>query len=35
MAGEWKNAAISQAADIISGGTPKTGVAEYWNGNIP
>ena len=21
--------------DIISGGTPKTSVAEYWNGDTP
>lgn len=26
---------FSNAVDIISGGTPKTSVPEYWNGNIP
>lgn len=32
---EWKEKSISQIADIISGGTPKTSVSEYWNGDIP
>lgn len=26
---------LTNFIDIISGGTPKTDVAEYWNGNIP
>ena len=26
---------LSTVIDIISGGTPKTNVAEYWNGDIP
>lgn len=29
---EWK---ISEIAEILSGGTPKTQILEYWNGNIP
>lgn len=32
---EWKEASLSEVCDIIGGGTPKTFVAEYWNGNIP
>lgn len=31
----WTIKRISQIANIISGGTPKTEIAEYWNGNIP
>ena len=31
----WKNYKVSELADIIGGGTPKTSIAEYWNGNIP
>ncbi len=26
---------VSTVADIVSGGTPKTSVSEYWNGPIP
>lgn len=26
---------LSEIADIISGGTPKKKVKEYWHGNIP
>lgn len=26
---------LSELMDIIGGGTPKTSIAEYWNGNIP
>lgn len=26
---------LSELVDIIGGGTPKTSVSEYWNGNIP
>ncbi len=26
---------LSQVMELIGGGTPKTSVAEYWNGNIP
>ncbi|MGN6214866.1 restriction endonuclease subunit S [Parafilimonas sp.] len=31
----WKKYKLSQITEIIGGGTPKTSVAEYWNGNIP
>lgn len=26
---------LTQVCDVLSGGTPKTNVPEYWNGNIP
>lgn len=26
---------LSELMDIIGGGTPKTSIAEYWNGDIP
>ncbi|MBF0802974.1 MULTISPECIES: restriction endonuclease subunit S [unclassified Neisseria] len=32
---EWREYKISDIADVIGGGTPKTEVQEYWNGNIP
>ena len=32
---KWTLTRISEMADIISGGTPKTDILEYWNGNIP
>lgn len=31
----WSTESLSASADIISGGTPKTSVADYWNGGIP
>lgn len=31
----WHYYKVSDFAEIIGGGTPKTGVPEYWNGNIP
>lgn len=31
---EWPTAALSEVANIISGGTPKSGVAEYWEGDV-
>lgn len=34
FAGEWKKHQLSNIGDIIGGGTPSTGVAKYWNGNI-
>ena len=33
--GEWREYKISDIADVIGGGTPKTSVDEYWNGDIP
>jgi type I restriction enzyme S subunit len=31
----WEVVAFTEIADVLSGGTPKTDVSEYWNGNIP
>lgn len=31
----WKEYRLSDLIDIIGGGTPKTSISEYWNGNIP
>ena len=30
----WEQRKLSDVADIIGGGTPSTGVAEYWDGDI-
>jgi len=35
LMGEWEDYKISDIADVIGGGTPKTSIEEYWNGNIP
>ena len=32
---DWKTFRVKEFADVIGGGTPKTKVAEYWNGSIP
>lgn len=32
---EWKECTLNNIIDLISGGTPKTSKAEYWNGDIP
>lgn len=34
MANNWQTYKLSEICEIISGGTPKTSIAEYWNGNI-
>ena len=31
---EWKETELNQIGSIVSGGTPSTAIAEYWNGNI-
>ena len=31
----WELTPFTEIADVLSGGTPKTDVAEYWNGEIP
>ena len=31
----WEQYAISDLVHIIGGGTPKTSIGEYWNGDIP
>jgi len=33
--GGWGFGAMSNIIDLIGGGTPKTSVEEYWNGEIP
>lgn len=35
MSENWKTYKLSDVFEIIGGGTPKTTVNEYWNGNIP
>lgn len=35
MAGEWRRMYLADAVEIISGGTPKTTVPDYWGGDIP
>lgn len=32
---EWSRIKIEDVAEIVSGGTPSTQIAEYWNGTIP
>ncbi len=32
---KWKEYKLGDVAEIVGGGTPKTKVSEYWNGNIP
>ena len=32
---DWEIYRLSDIVDIIGGGTPKTRVQEYWNGDIP
>ncbi len=31
----WQEAVLSEIIDLIGGGTPKTKIKEYWDGNIP
>ncbi len=31
----WEAVAFTEIADVLSGGTPKTTVQEYWGGSIP
>jgi type I restriction enzyme S subunit len=31
----WETGSILRQADLLSGGTPKTDVPTYWNGNVP
>ncbi len=35
MASEWKQVTFADVIELISGGTPKTNVPEYWGGPIP
>ena len=31
----WRECKLGEIIEIIGGGTPKTSISEYWNGNIP
>lgn len=31
----WREVKLGDVINLIGGGTPKTSIAEYWNGNIP
>ncbi|KIM07172.1 MAG: hypothetical protein KU29_07405 [Sulfurovum sp. FS06-10] len=31
----WRECKLGEVLEIIGGGTPKTSIFEYWNGNIP
>jgi type I restriction enzyme S subunit len=31
----WRSTPVAEIADIVAGGTPSTGVSEYWDGDIP
>ena len=31
----WKAGVVDDAVEILSGGTPKTSVSDYWDGDIP
>lgn len=35
MSSDWDEFVLSDAIEIIGGGTPKTSIDEYWNGDIP
>ena len=32
--GEWKEYLLGEVAEIVGGGTPKTKIKEYWNGEV-
>jgi len=32
---DWKEYKLGEIIDLIGGGTPKTSILEYWNGDIP
>jgi len=32
---EWKECKLGECIELIGGGTPKTAIPEYWNGNNP
>lgn len=31
----WPMVALGEACDVVSGGTPKTSEASYWDGDVP
>ena len=32
---EWPMVKLGEVAEVVSGGTPKTSIAEYWDGDVP
>ena len=32
---QWQKVRLGEVAEIVNGGTPKTSIPEYWNGEIP
>jgi len=34
MSGNWKYSELGNYCSVVNGSTPKTGIDEYWNGNI-
>ena len=32
---EWRETNVLEIIELVGGGTPKTKISEYWNGNIP
>ena len=30
----WQNRALKDVSQVVNGGTPKSGVAEYWGGDV-
>lgn len=34
MSSEWQHVRIDEIADVVGGGTPKTGEPDYWDGDI-
>lgn len=34
FSGEWQRKRLGDLADIVGGGTPSTGIASYWDGDI-
>ena len=35
LSNDWRECRLGDIIDVIGGGTPKTSVTEYWNGDIP
>ena len=31
---EWEEKTLGEIAQIVGGGTPDTGIADYWQGNV-
>ncbi|MFZ2193482.1 MAG: restriction endonuclease subunit S [Candidatus Moraniibacteriota bacterium] len=35
MKNNWKETTLDKAIELVGGGTPRTSIVEYWNGDIP